>query len=194
MLLRSGSEDSNRSRGVYRQGEGANDAVMQKRARASEAEVCRSSGIDSARYLLPPQMDGKRLGVLDMCMGLGEFESATVGSTAKPARPLVGQLGHNKRKKEKREQAVPYAQQLHAAHVVRGASRSVLLVDPMFSGNIPVAGALYAQKFSDRRRNDVLYLSADTANSMIDATMGKCLPESQMMRAWSDKPCYGYRD
>ena len=60
--------------------------------------------------------------MLDMRMGRGEFEAVTVDSTVKPTRPLVGQLGRNKRKKEKREQSIPYAQQLHAVHVVRGAS------------------------------------------------------------------------
>ena len=125
---------------------------------------------------LSPQMDAKLLGMLDMCVDRGEFESVTVDSTVKPTRPLVGQLRHNKRKKEKRDQAIPYAPQLHAARVVRGASGSVLLAEPIISENIPPAGVLYDQKFSDRRRGAVRYPSADTVNSLIEATMRNVFP------------------
>ena len=125
---------------------------------------------------LSPRLDAELLGMLDMCLDRGEFESVTVDSTAKPTRPLVGQLGRNMRKKEKRDQAIQYAQQLQAVHVVRGASGSVLLVEPMFSENIPSDGVLYAQKFSDRRRDAVLYPIADTANSLLDAAMRNFFP------------------
>ena len=115
--------------------------------------------------------------MVDMRLGRGEFESGTVDSTVKPARPLVGQLGRNKRKNEKREQAIPLAQQLPAVRVVRGASGSVLLAEPMFSGHIPASGVLYDRKFSDRRRNAVLYLIADTTDSLLGATMGNVSPD-----------------
>ena len=126
-----------------------------------------------------PQLDVKLSGMRDMRLGRGEFESDTVDSTAKPTRSLFGQLGRNKRKKEKRDHAIPYEQQLHAVHVVRGASGLVLLAGPMFSGNIPAGEALYAQKFSARQRTTVFYLSADTANSPIGATMWHVFPNSR---------------
>ena len=52
---------------------------------------------------LSPKMDSKLIGMIDMCVNRGEFASVTVDSTVKPTRPLVGQLGHNRRKQERRE-------------------------------------------------------------------------------------------
>ena len=118
---------------------------------------------------ISPQMDDKLFGTIDMRLGVGEFAPVAVD-------PPSGQLGRNKRKKGKRDQAIPYAHQLHAVQVVRGAPVSVLLAGPMFSGNIPAAGELYAQKFSARHRNALLYLNSDTANSRICATAGTVFP------------------
>ena len=47
----------------------------------------------------------------------------------------------------------------------------------MFSGNIPPAGVLYAQKFSDPHRGAVRYPTADTANPLLDATMRNVFPD-----------------
>ena len=116
-------------------------------------------------------MGDKLSGMIDIPKWRGEVGAVTVDTTANPTRPLVGQLRRNRRKKENRDQERPYSQQLHAVQVVRGAPCSVLLAGPMFSGYVPAAGALYAQKFSDRQRNEVLHSTADNANAAIEATI-----------------------
>ena len=67
-------------------------------------------------------------------------------------------------KKKKKSQAVPYSEQLHGVHIVRGSRESVLLAEPMFSENIEASAILYMGKFNGPMRNAVRYFCADKTN------------------------------
>ena len=109
--------------------------------------------------------------LLGKCLSNGEYTHLTVDSTVKPTLPLLGQAGHNRMKKKKLSQAVPYVEQLHAVHIVRGSRGSVLLVEPMFSENIEATAIVYMGKFSTTMRDSVRYLCADKTNIFLQAMM-----------------------
>ena len=60
--------------------------------------------------------------LLEKCDGVGEFECIGIDCAAKPTRPLLEQTHRNRHRKLKESQAIPYADQIHAIQVVRGAS------------------------------------------------------------------------
>ena len=111
-----------------------------------------------------PRVDLQFDNLLGKCLSNGEYIHLTVDSTVKPTLPLLGQVGHNKMKTKKTSQAVPYSEQLHGVHIVRGSRGSVLLVEPMFSENIEASAILYMGKFNEPMRNAVRYFCADKTN------------------------------
>ena len=109
-------------------------------------------------------MEGVVRSRIDICRRGGEFENVTVDYTVKPTIPLVGQTGHNKKKKRKRRQAIPYMDQLHAVLILRGSSGCALLVEPVFSEGIEAACGLYMEKLTYIQRRQVKYIASDTVS------------------------------
>ena len=114
--------------------------------------------------------------LLEICCDNGEFEYITIDCTVKPTLPLLGQVNHNKRLAKKKKQAVPYAEQYHAVLIVRGASGSALMVEPMFSENILASAALYNQRFTKVQRESVKFMASDKTSGLLVSTMRMVFP------------------
>lgn len=106
--------------------------------------------------------------MLDKCRLECVFTYMTVDSTVKPTLPLLGHVGHNRKRVKNRSHAAPYSDQLRAAHIVRGSRGDVLLAEPLFAGNIESSGILYMGKFNDEIRSDTLYFCASKTNISLE--------------------------
>ena len=85
----------------YRYRAGRFDRDLRERARIATTEEGYCLGGNPRRYFFSPHMEGVVRSRIDICRRGGEFENVTVDYTAKPTIPLVGQTGHNKKKKER---------------------------------------------------------------------------------------------
>ena len=103
--------------------------------------------------------------LLRTCFEEGEFESISIDCTVKPTKPLVGQGSHNMPERAKREQAVPYSEQIHAIHVARGASGAVLCAEPMFSEKLSPIFNHYRDNFTDEQKGAVRYITSDKVSA-----------------------------
>ena len=112
-------------------------------------------------------MDLRLAKYLNMCHDGGEFEYLSVDSTFKPTFPLVGQAPSNCSNKIKQKQAVPYNEQLHTVHIVRGSCGSALLAHPMMSESISADGPLYASTFTETQRDSVRFFCADKVGHLL---------------------------
>ena len=124
-----------------------------------------------------PEMETRLFKYLEKARRGGEFETLTVDSTVKPTFPLVGQIGQNTKMSRKKLQAVPFQDQLHAIHVVRGSSGSVLLINPMFSESLQAAAVLYTDRFSMEQRSAVRFFVADKVGPLLRETTKTVFPK-----------------
>ena len=83
----------------------------------------------------------------------------------KPTRPLLGQTNHNRKRKLKESQAIPYHDQIHAIQIARGASGSVLCAEPVFSEKLDPIFNLHRGLFSVKQRNPVRFIASDKTSA-----------------------------
>ena len=126
-----------------------------------------------------PAVETRVQGYIELCREGGEFENITVDCTVKPTLPLVGQIGRNRSCARKISHAAPNAEQLHAVHLVRGASGSVLMVDPMFSEYVVASGFMYRERFTEKQRRYAKYFRADGVSPLLFETMRAVPHKSQ---------------
>ena len=92
---------------------------------------------------------------------MGESECIGIDCAVKPTRSLLGKTHRNTQRKVKESQAIPYADQIHAIQVVRGASGSVLCSEHAFSEKLDAIFNMYREVFSDQQRNSVNFITPD---------------------------------
>ena len=73
----------------------------------------------------------------------------------------MGKGGHNSPDRAKREQAVPYSEQIQAIHVARGVIGSVLCAEPMFSQKLSPIFNHYRDNVTDEQKYAARYITSD---------------------------------